>query len=241
MSVVPESLPGADAAARTFEMPRGNASVHLDALRGLAALSVMFSHWWDVSFANYESVTRPNLLLSAAYAYSTFSHGWVIVFFALSGYLVGGSVLRARRNSTWSWRAYLLTRCTRIYVVLLPALLLGCALDRAGMHQPGGEPIYGGKSGIHALYNDVHPGMTPQDFLKNVLFLDTHRASGFGSNGPLWSLSHEFWYYIGFPFLVVALSKGEKLWVRSAGAAHLLFSPGSPSSAATKCCSICRG
>ncbi len=216
MSVVPESLPGPNTATKKFELPSGSASVHLDALRGLAALSVMFSHWWDVSFANYESVPRPNLLLSAAYEYGTFSHCWVIVFFVLSGYLVGGSVLRARRNASWSWRAYLLTRCTRIYVVLLPALLLGCALDRAGMHQPGAETIYSGSSGIHALYYDVYPGMTFKDFLADVFFLDIHRGSRFGSNGPLWSLSHEFWYYIGFPFLVVALSKSEKSWVRFA-------------------------
>lgn len=222
MNAVPEWLPGRSAAARTFELPRGSASVHLDALRGLAALSVMFSHWWDVSFSNYESVPRPNLLLSAAYMYGTFSHCWVIVFFVLSGYLVGGSVLRARRNGTWSWRAYLLTRCTRIYAVLLPALLLGCVLDRVGMHQPGAETTYSGESGIHALYYDAYPGMTSKDFLEDVFFLDIHRESGFGSNGPLWSLSHEFWYYIGFPFLVVALSKSEKSWVRYASAFAVL-------------------
>lgn len=216
MSIAPESLPGPIAATRKFEPPHGSASVHLDALRGLAALSVMFSHWWDVSFANYETVSQHNLLLSAAYTYGTFSHAWVIVFFVLSGYLVGGSVLRARTNGTWSWRGYLLTRCTRLYVVLLPALLLGCALDWAGMHQPGAEPIYSGNSGIHALYYDIYPGITPKDFLADVFFLDIHGESRFGSNGPLWSLSHEFWYYIGFPFLIIALSKNEKSWVRYA-------------------------
>jgi peptidoglycan/LPS O-acetylase OafA/YrhL len=222
MSTVPESLPGPNAAAKKFELPRGTSSVHLDALRGLAAISVMFSHWWDLFFANYESVPRSNLLLSAVYVYGSFAHGWVIVFFVLSGYLVGGSVLRARRNGAWSWRTYLLTRCTRIYVVLLPALLFGCALDWAGMHQPGAEPIYSGKPGTGALYYDVYPGMTRKDFLADVFFLDIHRESRFGSNAPLWSLSHEFWYYIGFPFLVVAVTKSEKSWVRFANAFAVL-------------------
>lgn len=35
-------------------------------------------------------------------------------------------------------------------------------------------------------------------------FLQSFRLPVFGSNGPLWSLSYEFWYYILFPVLMIA-------------------------------------
>ena len=223
MTFVHESQPPATAKATwDFQPPHGSASVHLDALRGLAALSVMFSHWWDAFYTNYESIPQPNPLLIAPYYYSWFSHAWVIVFFVLSGYLVGGSVLRAWQNNSWSWSGYLLTRCTRIYMVLLPALVLGGLLDWAGMHQAGAETLYSGKSGMGALYYSVYPALTQQIFWENVFFLDIHSAPAFGSNGPLWSLSHEFWYYIGFPFLVFALAKGNRSWVRFASIAAVI-------------------
>jgi peptidoglycan/LPS O-acetylase OafA/YrhL len=38
--------------------------------------------------------------------------------------------------------------------------------------------------------------------------------SAFGSNGPLWSLCNEFWYYMAFPVLVLALSKPIRWPVR---------------------------
>lgn len=210
-----EDLPRASIpASRDFEPPRGSASVHLDALRGLAAISVMFAHWWDAFYANYDSLPSRNPLLVVPYLYCSFGHAWVIVFFVLSGYLVGGSVLRARRDGRWSWRSYLITRCTRLYVVLVPALLLGGALDWAGMHQTGAETIYSGHSGMGAFYFNAYPNLTLKAFGDCLLFLDVKAAPGFGSNGPLWSLPHEFWYYMGFPLLVIALSKRGHLWTR---------------------------
>ena len=142
MIMVPEpQLQSTTGVTRDFQLPHDSASVHLDALRGLAAISVMFSHWWDAFY----TVPQHDLLLTAAYLFGSFGRAWVIVFFVLSGYLVGGSVLRARLNNNWSWRGYLLNRCTRIYVVLLPALLLGGLFDWLGMHQAGSAAIYSGK------------------------------------------------------------------------------------------------
>jgi peptidoglycan/LPS O-acetylase OafA/YrhL len=215
MGMIAEAPSLPDVTVRKFGLPHGSASVHLDALRGLAAISVMFYHWWDACFASYDTVPHQSPLLKAAYNYGGFGHAWVIVFFVLSGYLVGGSVLRARENKNWSWRTYLLNRCTRIYVVLTPALLLGGALDWAGMHQPGAEIIYSGKSGMGSLYYSAYSSLTAKVFWENVFFLDIHTI-GFGSNAPLWSLSHEFWYYLVFPFLVFALERGGRSQVRFA-------------------------
>ena len=47
--------------------------------------------------------------------------------------------------------------------------------------------------------------LTLSTFFGNVFFLQGIVTSCFGSNGALWSLSYEFWYYIFFPLLVTAL------------------------------------
>ncbi len=49
-------------------------------------------------------------------------------------------------------------------------------------------------------------------FFGNLFFLQTIFCPTFGSNGPLWSLANEFWYYVLFP---VALSAGLA-WSRKA-------------------------
>ncbi len=41
-------------------------------------------------------------------------------------------------------------------------------------------------------------------FLGNMFFLQTIVVPTFGSNGPLWSLANEFWYYILFPAALAA-------------------------------------
>jgi len=202
---------------------RGSPSVHLDALRGFAAFSVLLFHWRKALFVDYQELGHHNPFVAAAYQVSNFGHQWVIVFFVMSGYLVGGSVLRSVGSDRWSWRAYLLTRLTRLYIVLLPALLLGGVLDWFGMHLAGTGAIYTGRGITFSLYWNVHSSLSPKVLAANILFLQTIKPPGahysvpvFGSNGPLWSLSNEFWYYMAFPLLVLMLAKGWSWWMRVA-------------------------
>jgi peptidoglycan/LPS O-acetylase OafA/YrhL len=140
----------------------------------------------------------------------------------MSGYLVGGSVLRSVTAGRWSWRSYLLARLTRLYIVLLPALLLGGAIDWAGMHMANTDAVYSGQSGMHALIVNVHSSLTVPVLAANCLFLQTIALPGmgsrlvptFGSNGPLWSLANEFWYYMAFPLLVLMVAKRQSRWTR---------------------------
>jgi peptidoglycan/LPS O-acetylase OafA/YrhL len=205
-------------------------SVHLDALRGFAAFSVLLNHLRDALFVDYEAIARHNPLTSAVYLVAGLGHQSVIVFFVLSGYLVGGSVLRSIRTGGWSWRVYLLARLSRLYVVLLPALLLGGALDWLGMHLAGTEAVYNGNSGMHALVINVHSTLTWPILAANSLFLQTIKLSGvgpypvptFGSNGALWSLSYEFWYYLAFPVLVLLLGSSRSWKMRAISCLGLL-------------------
>jgi len=212
---------GKAATIPTTGPPGASPSVHLDALRGFAAFCVLLNHWRDALFVDYEAIARHHPLTGAAYLVAGLGHQAVVVFFVLSGFLVGGSVLRSVRTGNWSWRAYLLARLSRLYVVLLPALLLGGSLDWLGMHMPGTEAVYSGHSGMHALMVNVHSTLTWPILAENGLFLQTialpvisrYPVPTFGSNGALWSLSYEFWYYLAFPFLVflMAGSRSSKM------------------------------
>jgi peptidoglycan/LPS O-acetylase OafA/YrhL len=55
--------------------------------------------------------------------------------------------------------------------------------------------------------------------LKNALFLQTISAPELGSNVALWSLANEFWYYILFPLLIIAVWRGARGHWRIAAAA----------------------
>ena len=51
-------------------------------------------------------------------------HTAVIIFFVLSGYLVGKHVYLAFNTGRWSWREYAIKRLSRLWIVLIPALIL---------------------------------------------------------------------------------------------------------------------
>lgn len=226
--------PAASAARQTWEPPTGSPSVHLDALRGFAAFSVLLSHWRNAFFVDYPELGHHNLIVAAAYLITGLGHQWVIVFFVISGYLVGGSVLHAVGTGLWSWRVYLLTRLTRLYIVLLPALLLGGAADWTGIHMAGTDAVYNGRGVGDIIAANVHTTLTLRALVANCLFLQSIALPGmagrhvpvFGSNGPLWSLCNEFWYYILFPMLVLALAGRKKSWLVRAGYAVAVLALG---------------
>jgi peptidoglycan/LPS O-acetylase OafA/YrhL len=184
--------------------PHGPASVHLNAIRGLAAVGVCLSHVHDLFYESYKA-QHPKPLITAVYAVTGIGHQWVIVFFVLSGYLVGGSVLRSLAQDRWSWPAYMFNRLTRLYVVLVPALALGALLDLSGIHLFGTGGVYGGHAGTADVTAPVASRLSIPILLGNYAFLQGIYLPTFGSNGALWSLAYEFWYYVAFPFLACAL------------------------------------
>lgn len=182
----------------------------MDFLRGIAALLVCVSHLSAFLFVPLKQVDSPGILIKAFYFFATLGHPAVLLFFILSGYLVGGSVIRGFQLQRWSWRDYLLRRITRLWVVLFPALLLTLFWDSLGKHlNPAG---YMGD--FHRVYGSGPELGQPVDlggisFMGNLLFLQTICVQVYGSNSPLWSIANEFWYYLLFPlFLSVLLIRG---------------------------------
>jgi peptidoglycan/LPS O-acetylase OafA/YrhL len=166
-------------------------------MRGLAALVVLYAH--DRSFFFEPRSANAHGILSLIYLDYYFSSAAVLVFFVLSGYLVGTSVLKANRRGDWSWKNYLLSRGTRLYVVLIPSLIFTLLFDQIGRHSPATANYYLTTPGVGSD--------TARSFLGSLTFVQTILTDVFGTEAPLWSLANEFWYYILFPLAVLTLRR----------------------------------
>jgi peptidoglycan/LPS O-acetylase OafA/YrhL len=178
-------------------------SVHLDLIRGVSAIAVMLYHLRGLFFVDFPFLLNKSLVSSGLYAVTGYGHQAVMVFFVLSGYFIGASVMYSVGNQQWSWSDYLVNRLSRLQLVLFPALILGAVWDQIGMRLPQAASFYYG--GLYKFYPpSVAARSTIPVFFGNLFFLQSIWSPVFGSNGPLWSLSYEFWYYILFPAGVLA-------------------------------------
>lgn len=190
----------------------------LDFSRGLSAILVAGGHLR--SFLFHDAGSKLPVAWMPFYLGTSLGHQAVMVFFVLSGYLVGGSVLKADRQGCWNTAEYAVKRLTRLLVVLVPALLLTFGCDWVGrevLHGSlyDGESIYNSgptKNSVPAAYGFVTA-------LGNLLFVQGILVPTFGTNGPLWSLANEFWYYVLFPMIYFGIRP------RSSPAARLLLLP----------------
>lgn len=173
-------------------------------LRGVAAVLVFLGHLRGLFFVAYSSVQTPKVPVRLFYFITALGHESVIVFFVLSGLLVGGGALRSIRDGRWVWKDYLLSRAVRLSLVLWPGLLLTACWDHFGIWLFGIKSIYGGYQSL-IVPRPVVSCLGWQTLIANALFLQEIIAPTFGSNTPLWSLSYEFWYYIIFPLLVLSV------------------------------------
>ena len=132
------------------------------------------------------------MLVRAAYVATAFGHEAVVVFFVLSGMLVGGAVIDTLRSDRWSPSHYVRQRTTRLYVGLVPGLALTAFWDSIGRFAPNASLYSTGRSTLLV-------------FAGNLAFLQGTLVPSFGSNTPLWSLANEACYYAAFPLIFVPL------------------------------------
>lgn len=149
------------------------AGLALDVIRLFSALLVMLHHayiMWNLNFIKADI--------------SFLGHFSVIVFFVLSGYLISFTTANNNRGKI----QYLKARLSRLYSILFPAICI-TALSQVV---------------IFLIDRDLnsHYIRSPL-FIRYVLslfFLNEIWSYSLAPplNGPLWSLSYEFWYYIIF-------------------------------------------
>jgi peptidoglycan/LPS O-acetylase OafA/YrhL len=189
-------------------------SSSLDRVRWMAAGLVVVSHVRPLLWVDHGQVLDRHALWAAFYFLTGFGREAVILFFVVSGLLVGGVTLdRYLRSGHFDGRQYLIARISRIYTVLLPALILGWGLDVLGSSVWGGSGLYdrAPSFGIDSIPAQVMGEANSTSFLRNLLCLQHVLGPVLGTNGPLWSLAYEWWYYMLFGAAMVTVSGRGRL------------------------------
>lgn len=193
---------------RTFTLPRlrlmqesqlGEDSWHsilISLLRGMAALQVAAAHMRAEFFPSMRSLPDPTLWYQALAFFTGFAHQAVVVFFLISGWLVGGSLLN-KIGRPGAVKLYAIDRITRLWTVLLPTFALILAFG-----------ILTGQLDAGSIDFAPDNAFSATALAGNLAGLQRIVVPNFGANYPLWSLANETWYYLMFPLLV--LSFGPK-------------------------------
>ncbi|RVU39664.1 acyltransferase [Hwanghaeella grinnelliae] len=167
-------------------------SLYLNLLRFAAAIVVLLSH-----FA-YERFTRGDYLIIRELNLGSDA---VVVFFVISGLVIAF----AARQKDMAGPAYVFARLTRLFSVVLPAILLTLALDYWGARiDPAGYDGW--------WWN---PAPVWEVLLRTLSFSTEWTGSGFrpGTNGPFWSLSYEAAYYLLFGIVVFLSGIRRAFWL----------------------------
>lgn len=178
---------------------------YLDAARFVLAAVVAFAHAWHLTIADYDGYAP--LWARIGYFVAGFSHAAVILFFVLSGYWIARSV-EQRLEQGWSWKGYLTGRLTRVWIVLIPALLIGGSLDLIGTFWLR-TPTHLGLTDTYVLRTDVAANLAWPVWIGNLFFLQDTLVHPLGTNGPLWSLAWEWWFYLWYPALILLWRTGR--------------------------------
>jgi peptidoglycan/LPS O-acetylase OafA/YrhL len=174
----------------------------MDATRALAAVAVLIGHIRNILFVDADAgLSAPWKIF---YFATGFGHQAVMIFFVLSGYWITKTVVQRSARGSFAWSDYAIDRLSRLWVVLIPALLLGGIFDSIGRYEIA-APIYLGVQGTNTLAYDVATQLSLSNFAGSLTFVQTLLVKPFGSNGALWSLANEFWYYVWFPPLYLSL------------------------------------
>jgi peptidoglycan/LPS O-acetylase OafA/YrhL len=180
MQVTP--IAGADVLA-----PKMALSHLLNFSRAIAALLVLLFHIRTTLVVPYDELEVHNWLAKATYAISTFGHDAVIIFFVLSGYLVGGAALRIDLTSSRDFWLYGIDRGVRIGPVLIATTIFSAMLQYTA-------PLSGCSD-------------TSATLVGNALALQNFLVKPLCNNLPLWSISNEVVYYFAFPVMLAVWSR----------------------------------
>jgi peptidoglycan/LPS O-acetylase OafA/YrhL len=147
-------------------------SIYLDLVRVLAALEVFFFH-----------LSRAGKFGLVPAGWNAWGHEAVVVFFVLSGYVV----TYAARERDRTLERFCVNRFTRIFSVVLPALVLAVVADHFGRRLA---------PDIYAHFRDNWPvlrvAVAAAMLESSWIWVQPLTAE------PLWSVAYEFWYYLLF-------------------------------------------
>lgn len=161
-------------------------SLFLDFIRISAALVVLYGHAVLIFYGDTDS--SPFLI-------SNMRHFAVVLFFVLSGYVIGFTTKVNNRGA----KQYTVARLSRLYSMLLPALVVTYFIEIA--------------------INYYNSNTLDVDFISNIRYLITFSfmnefwflSSAPRINGALWSVSFEFFFYLIFGVYLFTNTKIKKI------------------------------
>jgi peptidoglycan/LPS O-acetylase OafA/YrhL len=188
------AMPSISLLAKTNLQQDHHHSIFISVLRGLAAIQVAAAHLRAQFYPGLRGMEDPSLAYQMLAFFTGFAHQAVVVFFLLSGWLVGGSLLN-KLGERGAFISYTIDRFTRLWLVLIPAFLLTLL--------------------IGILTHEVNPTQfdfahdneySVVSFAGNLFGLQDMAVGRYGGNFALWSLANEFWYYVLFPLCVLGFA-----------------------------------
>jgi peptidoglycan/LPS O-acetylase OafA/YrhL len=175
----------------------------MDAMRFFAALAVVLGHAQALVWA---PPARGEQMAPWSWTFtqlSNFGHQAVMVFFVLSGFWISHSVARQLDGERF-WPNFLTARLSRLLIVVIPGLAFGALLDVLGAGVFHGVAYWGGL-GLRSMADGVYSYLTPGVIAGNLLFLQNFAVHTPGTNGAMWSVGFEFWYYLWFAALTASV------------------------------------
>lgn len=170
-------------------------SVAIALLRGLAALQVAAAHVRAQFYPGLSTISDPTVGYQVLAFFTGFAHQAVVIFFLLSGWLVGGSLMN-KLDEPNAMLSYAIDRISRLWIVLVPAfvasLLIGVFIGELDPWRAG---------------NAIPEEYALWTFVANMFGLQDLAVPRYGGNFALWSLTYETWYYILFPLAVLMFAR----------------------------------
>jgi peptidoglycan/LPS O-acetylase OafA/YrhL len=189
MAMRVSSIPRIKYQAHTKVDERNWHSILISLLRAMAAIVVGTAHLRAAMYPGLREISDPPIWFKMLAFISGFAHQAVLVFFVISGWLVGGSLLNRMREQH-AFTVYAIDRLTRLWTVLIPTFLVTLFIAfNLDIVTPGGLDF----SASNPYSASVFAG--------NLVGLQGVVFPNFGGNFALWSLANETWYYILFPLL----------------------------------------
>jgi hypothetical protein len=178
-------------------MSNSNNFASLDFLRAISAFLVAWGHSRFLMLVPSAEVNDITIIDKIIYFLAGFGPQAVIVFFVLSGFFITRSIENRLSKNTFSLKDYFIDRYFRLSVVAIPAIVLTFVLDQFAFNFFHKDLLY-----LQRCEDWLDSSSyTLQTFFGNIFYLQTLFYNSFGSNGPLWSLAYEWWFYVLAPFV----------------------------------------